>query len=335
MIREYLDGDSLRRLLGGLADIGIVIGLVVVADFSLLYTGGVESPGRLAFEVAVVLFGPGYLAVAALFPAAGRPATTGAESDHAGGITLPERLGLSFVVGIALVLLLGFVLNLTRWGIARRPLLVGINALVVLAALLAVVRRAALPPSDRFTVAVRGRFAAIAGSAVRRDSVVTVLLNVLVVVSLLVAVGSVGYAIGVPSSGENYTEFYLLTEADDGTLVADDYPTTIQGGQSEQVVLRVRNREHRPQRYTVVVVEQRLRRDNGSVSVADQRELDRVRVSRLGHNETFTRPYDIAPTMTGDIRIAFLLYRADPPETGVGTDPYRRLQLGVNVTGQA
>jgi uncharacterized membrane protein len=37
-------------------------------------------------------------------------------------------------------------------------------------------------------------------------------LNVLLTVSIFLAIGSVGYAVAVPKQGEAFTEFYLLTE---------------------------------------------------------------------------------------------------------------------------
>jgi uncharacterized membrane protein len=335
MIREFLGGISLRRLVSGLSDLGVVLGFVILADVSLLATSSVAAPVRLAVEVGVVLFCPGYLAVAALFPSA---RGTGGSGSSAGqtqqGIDLLERLGLSLGAGITIVLLVGFALNLSRWGVTRLPLLVALNVVVVLTALLAIGRRAALPPDERFRVSLRGGLSSVAGGLGQRRSVLDIALTVVLVASLLVAVASVGYAIGVPSSGENYTEFYVLTERDDGGLVADDYPTTIQRGGTEQVVLRIRNREHRPQRYTIVVGEQRLT-GNDSAQTTAQQELDRVRVAPLDHNGTATQRYDITPTTTGDrVRITFLLFRGDPPQDAVGADAYRRLHLTVSVPEQ-
>jgi uncharacterized membrane protein len=58
---------------------------------------------------------------------------------------------------------------------------------------------------------------------------------------VLLAVGSVGYAVVVPKQGESFTEFYLLTHNETGDLVADDYPTECVAGQPESLVVGVGN----------------------------------------------------------------------------------------------
>lgn len=44
--------------------------------------------------------------------------------------------------------------------------------------------------------------------------------------------------------GTEEPEFYLLTEGDNGDLVAMDYPTELVRGEPAQVVVGIRNREH-------------------------------------------------------------------------------------------
>jgi len=58
---------------------------------------------------------------------------------------------------------------------------------------------------------------------------------------MLVAVASVGYAVAVPKEGESFTEFYLLTEGEDGELVADGYPTEFVRGEGQPLVVGVGN----------------------------------------------------------------------------------------------
>jgi hypothetical protein len=75
-----------------------------------------------------VLFIPGYVAVEALFP-------KGRELD---GI---ERLALSVGLSLALVPLVGLLLNYTPWGIRLDPIMVSLTVLTVGLALVAFVRR--------------------------------------------------------------------------------------------------------------------------------------------------------------------------------------------------
>jgi hypothetical protein len=75
-----------------------------------------------------VLFIPGYVAVEALFP-------KGRELD---GI---ERLALSVGLSLALVPLVGLLLNYTPWGIRLDPIMVSLTILTIGLALVAFVRR--------------------------------------------------------------------------------------------------------------------------------------------------------------------------------------------------
>jgi len=94
------------------------------------------------------------------------------------------------------------------------------------------------------------RFAAESES--RRDAA----LNVLLVASVLLAVGSVAYAVTTPAQGESFSAIYLVTENESSELVANDYPTEFESGASKSVVLGVDNNEYEAANYSIVVVEQ-------------------------------------------------------------------------------
>jgi uncharacterized membrane protein len=73
---------------------------------------------------------------------------------------------------------------------------------------------------------------------------------------------------------------------------------------------------------------------NGTnVTVEGSTELDRYGVA-LGDNETDRRTVDVRPTTTGErLRLAFLLYRGEPPADPAVETAYRETHLWVNVTG--
>lgn len=321
----------------------------------LLLTGGTlfvtlapvvsETPLRIAFGLPFVLFLPGYALIAALFPEAGDTpdATDAADdetpdaeaSDRGSGIDGIERVALSFGLSIAVVPLIGLVLNFTPFGIRLVPILVSVSLFTVVAAAVAARRRQLLPPDERFRVPYREWYAGARDELFEPDSRTDAALNVLLAVSILLAVSSVAYAVAVPSAGESFTEFYLLTETDDGELVADDYPTNFTVGQSKPVVVGVSNQEQAPVNYTVIaeLQEVQLTGPNGTnVSVTNASELGRYSV-RLGDNETDQRRFDVRPTTTGErLRLAFLLYRGEPPADPSVETAYRETHLWVNVT---
>lgn len=307
-----------------------------------------ETPVRIVVALVVALFVPGYALIAALFPERGpsvsgdRTSATTDETDDAtdtddesGGIDVLERAVLSFGASIAVVPLVGLVLNFTPWGLRLVPILAGLTVLTVPLTVLAAVRRARLPSEERFdphpvawlVTGLRG----LTAPDDRTDAV----LNVLLVVSVLLAVGSVAYAVSDPGPEEQFTEFYLLTENETGDLVAADYPTNFTAGGSESLVVGIGNEEGQPETYTVVTQLQAVRIDDETVTVTEAHELDRFSREVLD-GETVNATREIEPReVTGDrLRLQFLLYRGAVPETPNAASAYRETHLWVNVTDE-
>lgn len=327
------------------ADLAAVVGLVALTTCSVLVPVVRETPLRIGFGLVFVLFLPGYAFIAALFPDAGERPAVGDDmaeptvSDRdAGlrdrGIDGIERLALSFGLSIAIVPLIGLVLNFTPWGIRLLPIVLSVSGFTLVATTIAAVRRWELPTDERFRVPyeqwLADLHAELFAPATRTDAA----LNVLLVVSILVAVSSVGYAVAVPKQGETFTEFYLLTENETGARVAADYPTDFTRGDGKPVIVGIGNQEHESVAYTVVVELQRVRvaNDSNTTTVLAERELDRIQ-TRVTHNETWTTTYTVRPTMTGErLRLAFLLYRGAVPAEPTVDNAYRELHLWVTVS---
>jgi uncharacterized membrane protein len=355
------------------ADLAATAALTVLAALSATLPVVSETPLRVVLGLPLVLFLPGYALIAALFPEAGEgppaepegsgePAGEGADANASGtddgvadsnasGIDGIERVALSFGLSIAVVPLLGLVLNFTPWGIRLVPILVAVGGFTLAATALAARRRRELPASERFAVPYETWVADARAELFEPDSRADAALNVLLVLSVLLATASVAYAVAVPKQGEAFTEFYLLTENESGELVADNYPTEFASGEARPVVVGVGNHEHEPTNYSVAVELQRVRFEDGSgerVNVFRSNATNASNVTavvtreeRLGSfnasvpaNETFQREYQIRPTMTGErMRLTFLLYRDGlPPDPSVDT-AYRELHLWVNVSG--
>ncbi|NKE37278.1 DUF1616 domain-containing protein [Natronococcus sp. JC468] len=344
-----------RRLPADLAAMLVVTVLVNVAVFAPLVR---DTPLRVPLGLVFALFVPGYVFVAALFPEAGEsPTDRDAEDGDAGrfsgesiraGIDGIERVALAFGLSIAVVPLIGLVLNFTPWGIRLAPIMVALSGFTVAATAVAARRRWELPAEERFAVPYGEWYAAGRSELLEPDTRLDGALNVMLILSIVLAVGVVGFAVVSPPAGEQFSAVYLLTEDDDGELVADDYPTELAQGESGEVVLGVDNHEHETTDYTLVAVEQQTetvvnesavtesdgenRTAVNETVVTEQRELERFETT-LAHNESWHRTHEFEPTMTGEnVRIVWLLFPGgEVPEEPTTDDTEYHVHLWVDV----
>lgn len=331
------------------ADLVAVVTFVALAGLSIFLPGVRETPVRILLGLPFVLFLPGYAFVAALFPEGGAsPLADGDERSTTrvgwapatgeGSIDDIERVALSFGLSIAIVPLLGLVLSFTPWGIRLVPVVVAVSGFTIVCTIVAARRRWALPEDERFQVPYRRWYARAHAELFEPETRTDVVVNVALALSVVLAVSSVGYAIAFPQDGERFTEFYVLTEDDDGELVAANYPTEFERGEPRSVVLGIENREHEPVEYTVVIQLQRVEfqgdpaNESTDVEVLEREELRRFQ-TRVDDGETWHDTYRVAPTMTGeDLRLVFLLYKDEPPADPTIANSYRDLHLWIDVS---
>jgi uncharacterized membrane protein len=119
--------------------IAVVVATLLLFPLVAFTSGGV----RIAFGLLFALFFPGYALISALFP----------ERDRLGGI---ERLGLSFGLSIAVVPLIGLILNFTPWGITLYPILTSVTIFILAASVVGWYRQRRLEPAQRFKVVLKG-----------------------------------------------------------------------------------------------------------------------------------------------------------------------------------
>jgi len=323
------------------ADLAAVLGLTIATVFVVVLPGVRETPLRVVFGLPFVLFLPGYALIAALFPETGEsPAhETGTEdgeeaeqSNDRSGIDGIERTALSFGLSIAVVPLIGLVLNFTPFGIRLAPVLISVSGVTIALTVAAAYRRWALPPEDRFQVPYREWMATTRTELLNPDSRLDGVLTILMVVSILLAVSSVAYAVAVPQQGEAFTEHYLLTEQDNGTLVADDYPTEFTTGETRPIIVGIGNHEQHDVTYSVVVELQEVRVQNNSTTVLNEAELQRFQ-TRVSDGDTHHEELALTPGRTGErLRLVFLLYTDTPPADPTVENAYRETHLWVNVS---
>lgn len=353
-----MNGEGLRLLLPRQvrelpADLVAVLALVAATVAVVFLPVVDDSPVRVVVGLAFVLFVPGYAFVAMLFPEAGDPPTgeepADTDADLEGesgsgsgagpvpnvdrGIDGVERVALSFGLSIAIVPLLGLALNFTPFGIRLVPIVVTLGGFSVIATVVAAWRRRQLPAEDRFRVPYRAWLAAARREVFDPPTRLDAALNVALALAVLLAASSVVYAVAVPPQGEQFSEFYLLTEDDEGELVADGYPESFTAGEPESLYVGIENNEYESVDYTVVVQLQRVEGEGNQSRVTDRVEVDRFSAS-VAHNETWIeeRGLTVGGDLTGeDLRLSFLLYDGDVPAAPTRANAYRDLHLWVDV----
>jgi uncharacterized membrane protein len=345
---RHLPADLAAVTLFTLATVGVVFGPWIS-----------ETPLRLLVGLPFVLFLPGYAFVSALFPEAGGDADEAEEAATAdatatdsrfgvdtarSGIDGIERLALSFGTSLAIVPLLGLALNFTPWGIRLTPIMVTVGGFTLGATAVAARRRATVPVDERFSVPYRSWIDTGRNELLHPETRADSALNILLVVSVLLALGSVSYAVAVPPEGEQFSELYLLTEDDDGELVADGYPSELVAGEPTPLVVGIGNNQQESTEYTVVVQLQRVEAVGGEnqsasgepVNATETQVVDRERMNefstQLEHNETWQQEHELRPTMTGEnLRVQYLLYTGEPPAEPTADTAYRTVHLWVDV----
>jgi uncharacterized membrane protein len=181
---------------------------------------------RIIIGLPFLLFFPGYVVIAALFPTRkDKIATTDEEpSDNVEpassqsnkkGIDGIERIALSFGMSIAIVALIGLGLNYTPWGIRLAPVLISISAFIVIMSILAFLREYKLFALIHLTTDLHIKIPGCDSSPFNK------LLTIILIVSILGAIGVLGYAVAAPKVGEKFSEFYILGSNGE----ADAYPT--------------------------------------------------------------------------------------------------------------
>ncbi|HYN44812.1 MAG TPA: DUF1616 domain-containing protein [Candidatus Limnocylindrales bacterium] len=255
-----------------------------------------ESLIRTVLGIPMVLFIPGYVLIAALFP----------KKDDLEGI---ERLALSFGLSIAVVPLLGLVLNFTV-GIRLIPVLITLCLYTATLLVIAAYRREKLPENERFRVPFHRVYELVGEEFSAPRSKTDRILTGVLIFSIILAIGMIFFVITTPKIGERFTEFYIL--GPEGK--ADNYPSKLKIDNPVAVMVGVVNQEYAPVNYTIQIA-------------LDNNILTSTGIS-LNQNETWEHNMTFIPEKEGnDLKLEFRLFK----ESNF-TAPYRDLHLWVNVT---
>ena len=307
---------------GWARDLGLVF-LLLVATNVVLFVVDVPEPVVWVLGVPFLLVMPGYAIVAALFPEdTGRTRRSeAAQPWHEPDLLVRTGLALllSAVVLAVVGTLLGIlgVLNLVTAALT-------ISAVTLIALGFAAARRQRIDPATRAMPLGRE---SRTWNRIRAGSTAQ---NAATVLALLVLIGTLGFTAAAPSTGDAFTEFYVLSEDENGTLTASDYPETFSSGEPETLYVGLENQEHETKTYEVVMLAQAVD-DDGSVII--QQEVDRFD-TELEHGENTTVERDVQPTIVGEeIRLRILLYEDEAPgDPGVETAD-QSLHIWIDVEG--
>ncbi|QFU85050.1 DUF1616 domain-containing protein [Natronorubrum aibiense] len=315
-------GLGTRDLVGRLPiDLVGVTGFVAVATV-LLAVVDVASPiVRGAVGFPLLFLAPGYVTVSILFPRAS-PVDTLESTPLLGqtrDVTDVERAALAFGLSVAILPLLGLAIAALSWGFTTSTVVGTVSGFAIVGVAVAAFRRFRVAPRDRYRFRLGRKLGAVRAALFGSGSAAHTAVNVVLVVSLLLALTSVGYALVSPQQGEQYTSLQLLTEDESGDLVAGGTPSAVEPGGSIAFTTGIENQEGHEQEYTVVIQEQWL--EDGEVF--DRTELQRTEHS-VSDGETLTVDRDVTPTAeSGTVRIAVLLYDGEVPDVPTADNAYR------------
>jgi uncharacterized membrane protein len=243
-----------------------------------------------------LLFVPGYSLTAALFPRK-------TQLDVLGRLTF--SIGLS----VALLPLIGLLLNATPWGIKLYPILVGVSIFTLIASTTAWYRRRRLPPEERSAMSFRLNFGQWA-----KWKPLDRALSVVLVLAIVGATGVIVYNILNPRTQEYFTEFYMLGI----TGKAENYVRDVTVNKPVDVTVGVASHENAQSTYRIEVT-------------ISGTQIDEVGPIVLMPGEKWENEIEFTPTAVGDNqKVEFYLYRNQ------GTMPYldSPLRQWINVGQQ-
>lgn len=269
-----------------------ILSLLLIAIISLTELHTI----RIILGLSLILFFPGYTLIAALFP----------KKQSLDSI---ERVALSFGLSIAVVPLIGLILNYTPWGIRLYPILVSLTGFILGMSFIAWYRRSKLLEEERLRITLNINFSKFGGTS-KLDKA----LSVVLLCAIIAAIGTLIYVIATPKIGERFTEFYILGLSGK----AEGYPKEIAAGESASVILGIVNHEYEPAEYKV------------NINIEGEATTS-LNPFSLEHEQKWEKEVSFtATTPKENTKVKFLLYKGASSQFDE-SNPYRELHLWVDV----
>jgi len=214
-----------------------------------------------------------------------------------------ERVALSFILSLAVVPLLGLILNFTPFGIRLIPVLFVLSAFTISVSLVALFRRLKLSVEERFRVPFERLLKFNLGQSVLDKG-----LSIVLIASIIGSSATLVYVAVTPITVERFTEFYLLRP--NGT--ASDYPKDLKVGEEGKVIIGIVNHEYENVTYRLEVNFNRYLIHEENVFLIE--------------NEKWERLFTFKATEKGENqKLEFLLYKEQQIEA------YKTLHLYVSI----
>jgi len=156
---------------------------------------------RIILGLPAILLFPGYSFVAALYP--------GKED-----MNRIQRLALSIGISVAIITLIGLILNYTPWGVGPESVLFSVSIFILLTSTVALLRRNKVPGRNKYICQLTISWPVWAGGVLSK------LLFVSFIISIVVTLGVISYVTVSPRVEAAFTEFYILGLNGE----AQDYP---------------------------------------------------------------------------------------------------------------
>ena len=235
---------------------------------------------------------PGYALISFLFPSNNE-------------INMSERLLLSFASSVAIVGLVGFVLNYSSFGIHIAIIALILGVMVLLFSLLTFFRRRYA--ADSYTPEFTPTFSGIKKVFVK-ESGIDKALSIILIILIIFAVSMTTYAVVKPKQAENFSEFYIL--GSDGKM--SNYPTNLTSGENGNITVVIVNHEHAPTSYNMVY--------NYNGTTVSENNFT------LQNGQNISVPLTIVTGNTGKKEVELLLYKQQDKQ-----NVYRSLHFWINV----
>ena len=289
--------------------------LCILWSFTLLPIAlfDIQEILRIVLGLPFVLFIPGYILIFALFPA--RKKDT--------GIDVIERIGLSFGLSLAIVPLIGLILNYTPMGIRLEPILLSVFIFIIAVGCIGIVRWNETDPDDRFTV----RFDI---SLPKSESTLNKALTIILIISIIVALASLVYVVINPRTGEKFTEFYLL----DSEGSSGNYTQSINVGENVTGIIGIANHEYKTVNYTVEIwllnqtytFNETLQKNQ--TTIHNMWYLDKITTTLKHYPVDLEKPwtsqweeaYSVPINQSGSFKLLFLLFKTQTDEYMINKD---------------
>ncbi len=302
---------------------------------------GISGAIRVLMAIPLVLLFPGYALVAALFPGNASEEQRSFDEEQtgfdksvllSGGIGPTERFILSVAFSVALVPGIALLTTVTPWGVTVEPVLFGVSVLTISLALVGILSRARLSPSDRFAptrVIVPPFIREDQSTPYKRTN--TRPYNIAIAFGLVLLVASAGFAVANPVQPDGFTEFSVETSELDGETETM-YESTFSAGEPQDVPISITNQENSDRTYTAVALIQQVEYgEDDEVTVESAEELTNETVS-VSDGETQDHALEITPTADGEQhRLVLLLYEGDPPSDPTADTAEEALHLPIEL----